>query len=172
MDKVTPDPRLSIEAFFLFLSAMMFCSLLAFLFLNFHSGCKEEHASNHLIVPNEETPQYEVNSRWIYDHKGQFYLLMLIQAYVCFLSNGAFPSIQTYSCLPYGNTVYHLSVTLHAMANPVMAFFAFFKPCTKDRSIAMITLVGSIFAAFLMATALTSPDMLWGQDVGGALTVI
>ena len=39
--------------------------------------------------------------------------------------------LQTYSCLPYGNTVYHLSATLHAMANPLMAFFAFFVPCRK-----------------------------------------
>jgi riboflavin transporter 2 len=38
---------------------------------------------------------------------------------VCFISNGFFPSIATYSSLPFGNTVYHLSATLHAMANPV-----------------------------------------------------
>jgi riboflavin transporter 2 len=57
--------------------------------------------------------------------------LNFFQAFVCFWSNGAFPAIQTYSCLPYGNTIYHLSVTLHAMANPMMAFFAFFVPCRK-----------------------------------------
>merc|ERR1711860_214317 len=44
------------------------------------------------------------------------------------------------------------------MANPVMAFFAFFVPCTRLRSI--------------VATSLNSPDMLLGQELGGALTVI
>ena len=34
-----------------------------------------------------------------------------------------------------------------------------------------ITAVGSVFAGYLLATALYSPDMLWGLDVGGSLTV-
>lgn len=50
----------------------------------------------------------------------EFYILLAIQTFVCFVSNGLFPSIATYSSLPYGNTVYHLSATLNAMANPVM----------------------------------------------------
>jgi hypothetical protein len=31
--------------------------------------------------------------------------------------------------------------------------------------------VGSIFEGYLLATALFSPGMLWGVDVGGTLTV-
>jgi riboflavin transporter 2 len=58
------------------------------------------------------------------------YLLLSVQALVCLLSNGALPSVQTYSCLPYGNTVYHLAVTLNSMANPVAALTAAFgRPC-------------------------------------------
>merc|ERR1711981_1431943 len=103
--------------------------------------------------------------------KQEFLILLAIQTYVCLLSNGAFPSIQTYSCLPYGNAVYHLSVTLHAMANPVMAFVAFFIPCTRPRWIFINTLIGLLFAGYLLGTALYSPDMLLGQQVGGSLTV-
>ena len=103
---------------------------------------------------------------------GQFYLLMALQFYLCFVTNGFLASIGTYSTLPYGNTVYHLSVTLSSMANPAMAFFAFFVPCTKLRSILGLTFVGSIFAAYLLATALYSPDMLWGQQLGGTMTVL
>ena len=103
--------------------------------------------------------------------KLEFFSLLAIQTYVCFLSNGAFPSIQTYSCLPYGNTVYHLAVTLNAMANPIMAFSAFFIPCKSVKSIGILTGIGSIFGAFILATALSSPNMLWGQTFGGFLTV-
>ena len=103
--------------------------------------------------------------------KREFFILLAIQTYVCFLSNGAFPSIQTYSCLPYGNTVYHLAVTLNAMANPVMAFAAFFIPCKNIKVIVLLTGIGSVFGAFILATALNSPDMLWGQNFGGFLTV-
>ena len=103
--------------------------------------------------------------------KIEFFSLLAIQTYVCFLSNGAFPSIQTYSCLPYGNTVYHLAVTLNAMANPIMAFAAFFIPCKKVKIIGILTGIGSIFGGFILATALNSPTMLWGQEFGGFLTV-
>ena len=103
--------------------------------------------------------------------KSEFFLLLAIQTYVCFFSNGALPSIQTYSCLPFGNTVYHLAVTLSAMANPVMAFAAFFIPCKKVKYIAILIGIGSIFGGFILATALYSPNMLLGQAFGGFLTV-
>ena len=103
--------------------------------------------------------------------KRPIFLLLLIQAFICFISNGAFPSIQTYSCLPYGNLVYHLSVTLNAMVNPAMAFFSFFVPCTKLKSILALTGVGTLLSFFLLATALTSPGMLGGQSIGGTFTV-
>ena len=103
--------------------------------------------------------------------KSEFFLLLAIQTYVCFFSNGALPSVQTYSCLPFGNTVYHLAVTLSAMANPVMAFAAFFIPCQKVKYIAILTGIGSIFGGFILATALYSPNMLLGQTFGGFLTV-
>lgn len=163
-----PDPRFSIEVFFGFLTAMMIISLVAFLFLNFHPKCKDEQSENHLLPQSEPS---EDSSIYNNVSKRKLSSLLFIQAYVCFMSNGAFPSIQTYSCLPYGNAVYHLSVTLNAMANPVMAFFAFFVPCTRLRSIVAITVVGSIFGGFILATSLNSPDMLLGQELGGALTV-
>ena len=57
------------------------------------------------------------------------------------------------------------------MANPIMAFLAFFVPMSKPRYISLCTLIGMIFGGFLLCTALHSPDMLLGQEVGGALTV-
>ena len=147
---------------------MMIVSLLAFLLLNFHPKCKDEQTDNHLLPQSEPSTDSSIYNNV---SKRKLFTLLFIQAYVCFISNGAFPSIQTYSCLPYGNAVYHLSVTLHAMANPVMAFFAFFVPCTRLRSIVAITVIGSIFGSFILATSLNSPDMLWGQEFGGALTV-
>jgi len=103
--------------------------------------------------------------------KTDFYTLLFIQAFVCFLSNGALPSIQTYSCLPFGNVTYHLSVTLHAMANPTMAFAAFFVPTYSTRTIKGLTLAGLVFVVFILATAFHSPNMLFGQYFGGFLTV-
>ena len=163
--KVIPDPRFSVEVFFGFLTCMMVMSLMAFLLLNFSPSCTEEHAENRLIVSTQEEPvQVTVSKR-------DLIILLLIQSGVCFFSNGAFPSIQTYSCLPYGNLVYHLCVTLSAMANPAMAFYAFFVPCTRLSSILWLTLLGAVFAVFILCTALNSPSMLFGQYFGGTMTV-
>ncbi len=78
---------------------------------------------------------------------------------------------QTYSCLPYGNVSYHLAVTLHALASPFMAFLAHFFPCRRIGPIVALTVAGSGFAGFILATALKSPAMIGGQEAGGALTV-
>ena len=53
----------------------------------------------------------------------------------------------------------------------LMAFFAFFVPCRRIFWILILSLVGSCFSGFLLATALHSPNMLLGSTVGGALTV-
>ena len=106
-----------------------------------------------------------------YKSKEKYLLLLALQGYLCFISNGAFPSIQTYSCLPFGNVVYHLAVTLNAMANPVMAFAAFFFPCKNLRVLLLLSGLGTVFSSFILATALSSPSMLWGQYAGGALVV-
>ena len=180
--KVVPEPRFSVDVFFGFLTCMMVISLVAFLLLNFWPGCAEEHAENRLMVATHdelvdqrsksptasESSSQDVN---LNTSKRPIYLLLLIQSFVCFISNGAFPSIQTFSCLPYGNLVYHLSVTLNAMANPAMAFYAFFVPCTRLKSILALTGVGTILSLFLLATALNSPGMLGGQSIGGTFTV-
>ena len=99
-------------------------------------------------------------------------LLLTIQAAVGFLSNGALPSIQSYSCLPYGNTVYHLAVTLNAIANPLMAFLAFFVPCTSQGVVLCLAVLGWALSTFILASALASPGMIAGLTVGGSLVVI
>lgn len=42
------------------------------------------------------------------------------------LTNGVLPSVQTFSCLPYGTMTFHLSVVLGNIANPLACFVAMF----------------------------------------------
>ena len=76
-----------------------------------------------------------------------------------------------FSLPPTGNTAYHLAVTLNAMANPLMAFLAMFLPCSRGRIIAILTALGSAVAAYILATALHSPDTIASMSTGGALVV-
>jgi len=57
-------------------------------------------------VNNSKTPLFQ------HLPKPVFIYLLLVQGVVCALANGCFPSIQSYSSLPYGNVAYHLSATL------------------------------------------------------------
>jgi len=186
VEAVVGDANFTTSHFFTFLLAMMAISLLAFLLLhylptarkertgtspsnaNFSEVLQHSHTSS-TFDSNEEPVEEEVGkTKPLYNTA----LLLTIQAAVCFLSNGALPSIQSYSCLPYGNTVYHLAVTLNAMANPLMAFLAFFVPCTQQGVVLSLALLGGALSTFILATALASPGMIAGLGVGGSLVVI
>lgn len=53
------------------------------------------------------------------------YLLVLL-AVSNALTNGVLPSVQSFSCLPYGSMTFHLSVVLGNIANPLACFLAMF----------------------------------------------
>ena len=82
-----------------------------------------------------------------------------MQFLVCCLSNGALSSIQSYSCAPY--------VTLSAMTNPLMAFL----PCSRRSVVFSLMVTGCLLSSYILATALSSPDMILGVTGGGALVV-
>ena len=95
---IIPEPNFSIEGFFIFLTCMMVVSLVAFIFLNCWPSFRHEYADTQLIVQNEEnmnsSDQSTLNPDWPKIHKREFLFLLAIQCFVCFVSNGAFPSIQ------------------------------------------------------------------------------
>ncbi|XP_067001981.1 solute carrier family 52, riboflavin transporter, member 3-A isoform X3 [Anabrus simplex] len=99
--------------------------------------------------------------------------LLALAAWVCIFGNGVFPSIQSYSCLPYGNTAYHLSATLSSMANPMACFLAFFIPYNSLLAISILTAFSTLISAYIGATALLSPSPpLVGTMMGETLVVL
>lgn len=84
------------------------------------------------------------------------YLLMLL-AVSNALTNGVLPSVQSFTCLPYGAMTFHLSVVLGNIANPVACFLAMFFVMRSSPGLGFLALAGGVFAAFLMALAAYSP---------------
>lgn len=145
----------SAQGFFLFLSAMMMVCLGAFLLLNFHPAVAREHKSKGYIddsrrvekidmsqAPNNETPeqrpmldfpegpeikQHSSFGKGTYS-RTELAFIFVVLAWVNALTNAVLPSVQAYSCLPYGNQAYHLAATLSSVANPVACFIAMFVP--------------------------------------------
>jgi len=200
VEAVRGDARFSTTTFFHFLLCMMLTSLVSFLLLHYLPATQAGKASTTALLsdlPPTASPQPRSSRKMsssstcsasslqgedpefpaldLIQKESKSYsvvYLLVLQCFICFLSNGALPSIQSYSCLPYGNTVYHLSVTLNAMASPLMAFLAMFVPCSKTKYISLLTLAGTAMAGYILATALESPNMLVDQSTGGALVVL
>ncbi|XP_026546662.1 solute carrier family 52, riboflavin transporter, member 2-like [Notechis scutatus] len=89
------------------------------------------------------------------------------------LTNGVLPSVQSYSCLPYGNTAFHLSVVFGNIANPVACFVAMFLLSRSLLALSIISAAGCVFGAYLMGLAVLSPcPPLQGSHLGVALVVL
>lgn len=144
-------PNFTTEVFFFFLAAMMCISLAAFVALNRLPRTFELSTEN--LVPDTvpsvssglDNPGAETDEgsekcqeqgtaehrRPLANPKHSMYQLTYIYFLVVWVNaatNGLLPSVQTYSCMPYGNLAYHLSAALSSVANPVACTIAMFLP--------------------------------------------
>ena len=119
---VAVEARFSTSTFFIFMLVIMVLSLIAFLLLHYLPLTRTERSSasptsstfNNILQDTGSRGTEEAEERLSLTSKQQADIrpLLVVQCLVCCLSNGALPSIQSYSCLPYGNTVFHFAVTL------------------------------------------------------------
>uniref|UniRef100_H3AXC1 Riboflavin transporter n=1 Tax=Latimeria chalumnae TaxID=7897 RepID=H3AXC1_LATCH len=181
-------PNFSIEVFFFVLTAMMFFCLVAFGFLTRIS--RKFSPSSKRLVPDQTIYITSIESEktrkdhWHQDPAAdlsapkakysllQFLFIYLTVAWVNALTNGVLPSVQTYSCMPYGNTVYHLSAALGSMANPLACVIAMFLPNRSLLLLGSLSVAGTGFGAYNLAMAALSPcPLLHSFRVGGAIIV-
>uniref|UniRef100_A0A915I7X8 Riboflavin transporter n=1 Tax=Romanomermis culicivorax TaxID=13658 RepID=A0A915I7X8_ROMCU len=87
----------------------------------------------------------------------QFWVLMLVTFWCCALMNGILPSVQSYSALPYGSTVYYLSSVLSNISNPIGCFALFFFTIKRVNVVAAITIIITILSIYLLILASKSP---------------
>ena len=183
LQPVTLNPRFSVTGFFFFLMAMMVASSAAFTLLEHLPSIRGERAGT--PSPNNSVEALETshsNTQLMSNYSSgkvtgsmssSVYLVMLAgQAWACSLTNGVLPSIQSFSCGAYGNVAFHLAVTLSALANPVAALMTLMLPRCKRWLLTLMGVVGSLLAAYILATAALSPHPpLMGTTAGEALVV-
>ncbi|XP_018542895.1 solute carrier family 52, riboflavin transporter, member 3-A [Lates calcarifer] len=191
-------PNFSTEVFFFFLAAMMCLSLAAFVALNrlprtFELSTENlvpdavASVSSGLDNPGAETDgeavkcqgqgEGEAQSRPLLSaSKHSVYQLMFIYFLVVWVNtatNGLLPSVQTYSCMPYGNLAYHLSAALASVANPVACTIAMFFQNRSLVFLGVLTVLGTGFGSYNMAMAAMSPCPLFhGTAVGQVIIVL
>lgn len=155
------DPRFSSQIFFIFIGTLLCLSFLSFLCLNVMPvalGERVKLPSSMEALPTDTTapPSYKTTSGWKMP-KHIYYYLLVMMGVVCLLGNGTLPSIQSYSCLPYGSVAYHLTVTLASIAGPLAMSLGFF---IKTPAVELLnTLTGFILllAGFVCYLAAKSP---------------
>lgn len=144
-------PRFSPLLFFLLLSFLTGCCLVAFFLLQRQpwgrQGSIEDllhsQVTLHSIRPRDTEDTSSLGAPVSSPGKGsmgsmevsvaslspaQLAFIYSVVAFVNALTNGVLPSVQTYSCLPYGPVAYHLSATLSSVASPLACFLPIFLP--------------------------------------------
>ncbi|XP_068567505.1 solute carrier family 52, riboflavin transporter, member 2 [Cebidichthys violaceus] len=177
------------QNFFWFLCVMLSISALSFQVLmqrqtRSQENAPQQEADNAAAKNGEEThplhnggtPVSE-DQVWVEEPPQTFwtrrniYLLSLLVVSNA-LTNGVLPSVQSFSCLPYGLMTFHLSVVLGNIANPLACFLAMFVVLRSSAGLGLLSLAGGVFAAYLMALAALSPcPPLLGTPAGVALVV-
>ncbi|KAJ3608697.1 hypothetical protein NHX12_023227 [Muraenolepis orangiensis] len=172
----------SAEVFFFFLSAMMLVCLAAFLLLNHHPAVARERQSpeytNGVRASDKRADPFRaVDAKprssfgaGTYSWRQLFYIFGVL-AWVNALTNVVVPSVQSYSCLPYGNKAYHLSATMAAVSNPLACFIAVFLPIRSLLVMGVLTVVGTGVAGYIVSMAALSPCPLLVHHTSGALLI-
>ncbi|XP_015588990.1 solute carrier family 52, riboflavin transporter, member 3-B [Cephus cinctus] len=157
-----PEPRFSTQAFFIFLSIVLFMSFTSFIALTKTSMARRElvkppGSTETLPTDTSALPTYKTSSGWTMAMRTYVYLLIMMSIVSC-LGNAALASIQSYSCLPYGNVVYHLTVTLGSMAGPLAMCLGFVIKNPKIHVLSWLTVLILALSAYLFYLALQSPS--------------
>lgn len=191
--------KFSVQVFFVFLSAMMVVCLVAFILLNHHpavarerkndlyfsgdlaSEKREQGLSLHaqtpeqkpMISPLEDARREPRSSFGMGTYSNlEVVFIFVVLAWVNALTNAVLPSVQSYSCLPYGNKAYHLAATMAAVANPVACFIAMFVPVRSLIFMGFLTMTGTGFGAYIMAMAALSPCPLLVHSTSGTAVIV
>ncbi|KAM3849582.1 solute carrier family 52, riboflavin transporter, member 3-A [Diretmus argenteus] len=189
-------PNFSTEVFFFCLAAMMCVSLAAFCAL--HRLPRMLELSSENLVPDTvasvcsglDNPGAETDGEGVkHQDEGtgqsksllakpkhtvyQLTFIYFLVVWVNAATNGLLPSVQTYSCMPYGNLAYHLSAALASVANPVACIIAMFFPNRSLVLLGILGLLGTGFGSYNMAMAAMSPcPLLQSSAVGQAIIVL
>ncbi|OCT75153.1 hypothetical protein XELAEV_18034143mg [Xenopus laevis] len=157
------EAHFPVWGFFLFLTGMMATSLLAFITLNrmpMERGQIEESRGveqssvmgEQLARGNKRTESLKGRYTWV---EGLFIFLVL--GWVNALTNAALPAVQTYSCMSYGGQIYHLAVSLAAMANLLACGIAMYLPDRSLVTMGVLTVTGTGIGGYIMGVAVLSP---------------
>ncbi|KPJ13341.1 Riboflavin transporter 2-A [Papilio machaon] len=162
---VHPPPLFDTDVFLSTLGGLAIVSLLSFTYIHNTSQFDSERKS-----PTEnkelrkEAPVRLLDQSWA--------CLFAASAALNCVNNGVLNAVQSYSCMPYGATTYHLAATLKVAADPAVCLAAVWLAPLSVRALTAMLAAAAGPLAYMLATALLSPTPpLQDQAAGRALVV-
>lgn len=172
-------PLFGPKDYFIFVFSMLLLSTVAFLLLNVLKICKKElnvtksFANGGTRLHNGNVCGYEniLNQHEMLTSNNYNYL-MLIVGTISIMNYGILPGIQSYSCLPYGVSAYHLSTTLSSIANPLACLIAMYFSHSTIRNITIQFLACVALTVIIVLTALKSPTPPLASSIFGHIFIV
>ncbi|CAK1549298.1 unnamed protein product [Leptosia nina] len=164
---VFPPPRFDSTVFIVLLGILSALSLISFCILHNYSGFSSERVKEGEAAKEEEASLPRVSLL-----KPEWIGLMVLMAVLNALSSGVMPSIQSFSCLPYGRQAYHLSVTLGAMANPTACLAGVWLKPVRGRWLTLMLTLSAVLLAYIFVTAVQSPTPPLYTQTSGVIIIV
>ena len=174
---------------FLFLSGTMVVCWTAFGLLNFAPYCNSQHAATSDIQPGvnvnlgmqnkdsnatkqQEAPETHTCTSRV-NIKGKHHIPFFVAAIaiISSLSNRVLPSIQSYSCIPYGMFEYHLTVILTNIANPLGRPLTHFAITRSVKLTSLLTAIGCALFVY-MHSGHSSPHPSLAEHPSGSVLIL
>ncbi|CAF3261636.1 unnamed protein product [Rotaria sp. Silwood2] len=182
------QPRFSVTVYMLLITSIIIASLIAFLLLRWTNivsladaaeltklndntlKTTIDNGENSPMVPAVES--FKPSKPVKHIATSSFIMLLCINTYNSFVLYGILPSLTTYSLLPYGQKVFYYFCLLNPLSYS-LALLISIKWATLSVCMTTIgTIIGSIFAVFIIIIATQSPCPWWADTLHGALIML
>ena len=163
--------RFSPQYYFISIFVILVLSLIAFLLLENLQLVGSEKVWKNTMQRGNTGNEEEKNFSFKFTSPLKIYLYILL-GFMCLLANGFLPGIQSYSSLPYGNTIYHLTVTLSLLANPIACFLSVLFPPKNLKIINWLSMISVVICGYVIYLAFVSPRPPLQYSVVGQVIVI
>ncbi|EDV21803.1 uncharacterized protein TRIADDRAFT_59891 [Trichoplax adhaerens] len=142
------------------------------------SNANMETSESERLSTNQDRYQTDNESNkaveWVsHADKQRYIILLLTEGWAFCISNGVLPSIQPFSCLPYGLKTYHRTVASVAVTYPLSSVFAVL--LFKYRSMTAVFYTSTLSRAtgiFIITSAVMSPYPPLHNTVQGSILIV
>ena len=173
------SPRFSVQTYFWLFAAIIICSLVAFLALEWTNIAHDNRTDGYktsgtrqlsLQTDNALRPYADSSDKSM--SKSMYYSLLLIIYFISIILFGILPSIGTYVMLPYSQRAYYISSIILPISNPLSIIVSvLYRTCLSLSMILALCFAATCTAVYVIVVATLSPCPPLHDTVGGAILV-